>query len=48
LFTTRHEGSGLGLAVVQKLMAQMHGEVVISSEPGEGTTVELRFPQCEA
>jgi PAS domain S-box-containing protein len=48
LFTTHHEGSGLGLAVVQKLMAQMHGEVVISSEPGEGTTVELRFPRREA
>jgi PAS domain S-box-containing protein len=47
LFTTRHEGSGLGLAVVQKLMTQMNGEVVVSSEPGEGTTFELRFPQRE-
>jgi signal transduction histidine kinase len=43
-FTTRSEGTGIGLAVV-KQVARMHGgSVHIESEPGEGTRVVMRFP----
>lgn len=44
LFTTKKEGSGIGLAVVQRLMLQMSGVARIRSEVGRGTTVELVFP----
>ncbi len=44
LYTTKPEGSGLGMAIVQKKMMQMGGEAKIESEPNEGTTVELWLP----
>ena len=45
-FTTRikEAGSGLGLAQVQGFCAQAGGRVRISSEPGQGTTVEMVLP----
>lgn len=37
-------GTGLGLSIV-KHSAQLHGaEIKLHSQPGEGTTVEVRFP----
>ncbi len=45
LFTTKPDGSGMGLAIVQKLMLRMNGLALIRSEPGAGTTLELRFPR---
>ena len=44
LFTTRIDGSGMGLAIVQKLMVKMGGLAVIDSREGRGCTVELRLP----
>ncbi|HUT98265.1 MAG TPA: PAS domain S-box protein [bacterium] len=44
LFTTKPEGSGLGMAIVQKRMMQMGGEAKIQSKPNQGTTVELWLP----
>lgn len=35
-FSTREEGSGLGLALVQKMAGQMGGEVHLESAPGLG------------
>jgi two-component system cell cycle sensor histidine kinase/response regulator CckA len=45
-FTTKppDQGSGLGLAVVEGIMRQHDGAVVLHSEPGAGTTVDLWFP----
>ncbi|MCK7615052.1 sensor histidine kinase [Roseibium sediminicola] len=45
-FTTRTDdgGAGLGLAVVYGFVRQSGGRATILSTPGEGTTVELRFP----
>jgi PAS domain S-box-containing protein len=40
-----HEGSGIGLALVQELVRMHGGEIGVESEPGRGTTftVTLRF-----
>jgi signal transduction histidine kinase len=43
-FTTKPEGSGLGLAFVRRVMLAHGGDVTLSSERGRGTTVELRLP----
>lgn len=45
-FTTRagEGGAGLGLAVVYGFVRQSGGTANITSEPGKGTTVELKFP----
>ncbi|MDD1532994.1 sensor histidine kinase [Bradyrhizobium sp. WBOS4] len=37
-------GAGLGLSIVREIMAAHGGELVISSAPGRGTTMSLRFP----
>ena len=38
------QGSGLGLSIVKFIMELHSGKVNIQSEPGQGTTVTLRFP----
>ncbi|MBW9115640.1 PAS domain S-box protein [Rhizobium cauense] len=45
-FTTKGvgKGTGLGLPMVQGLMAQAGGALVLKSSPGQGTTAELWLP----
>jgi two-component system CheB/CheR fusion protein len=43
-FTDKYAGAGLGLAIAQKLVAAMRGEVTVKSEVGKGTTVEMLLP----
>ncbi len=43
LFTTRARGTGLGLANVQKIIAEHDGEVSLVSEPGKGTSVTVKL-----
>ena len=43
-FTTKWSGTGLGLAMVKKIVQEHKGRIAIESHPEEGTTVELRFP----
>lgn len=38
------EGTGLGLSIVNSLSKQHGGEVLIESEIGKGTTVEIKIP----
>ncbi|MBW7974243.1 HAMP domain-containing sensor histidine kinase [Bradyrhizobium sp. BR 10289] len=42
------DGAGLGLSIVREIMAAHGGELVISSVPGRGTTMSLRFPEAAA
>jgi signal transduction histidine kinase len=43
-FTTRTEGTGLGLAQCQRLIGTAGGRFKIESEPGKGTTVTIILP----
>ena len=38
------KGSGLGLAIVHRIVSDYAGEIQVSSTPGVGTTVSVRFP----
>ena len=44
-YTTKSDGSGLGLLIVLRILRAHGGRVDIASEPGKGTTVTLRFPR---
>ncbi|MBI2897114.1 MAG: GAF domain-containing protein [Deltaproteobacteria bacterium] len=43
-FTTKASGTGLGLAVVKRIMEAHAGDVSVQSQPGAGTRVSLRLP----
>ncbi|HXY32216.1 MAG TPA: ATP-binding protein, partial [Gemmatimonadaceae bacterium] len=43
-FTTRPEGTGLGLAVAKRFVEQNGGRLEIESRPGTGTVVRIRLP----
>ena len=40
----RHGGAGLGLEISRNLARLMHGDITVSSKPGEGSTFTLRIP----
>lgn len=43
-FTTKKEGSGIGLAMTFRVVQLHDGTIDVSSEPGAGTTFALRLP----
>lgn len=43
-FTTKAEGTGLGLAMVHRIVDAHGGTISIASTPGAGTTVTVRLP----
>ncbi len=45
-FTTKKpgEGTGLGLATVQRIVTEAGGTIKVKSEPGQGTRIEVFFP----
>lgn len=46
--TTKAEGTGLGMMIVQRIMRDHGGEIEINSEVGRGTRLILRFPREDA
>lgn len=44
-FTTKSGGSGIGLAVVDKIISELSGSMVIDSKEGQGTTVTISLPK---
>ena len=46
-FTTKAEGSGLGLMIVQRIVRDHGGEIEIQSDVGRGTTVRILLPLRE-
>jgi len=48
-FTTKEvgKGTGLGLPMVHGLAQQSGGQLILHSQKGKGTTVELRLPIAE-
>jgi PAS domain S-box-containing protein len=44
LFTTKHNGTGLGLAVVQQIVIRHGGTVSAASEPGNGAVFTVTLP----
>jgi signal transduction histidine kinase len=38
------QGSGLGMAIVHRIVNDYGGEIRVTSKPGDGTTVEVRLP----
>jgi two-component system sensor histidine kinase FlrB len=47
-FTTKPQGTGLGLAVAQAVVHAHDGVLWVESEPGNGTTVGVRLPLATA
>ena len=45
-YTTKSDGTGLGLSVVRRLTADMNGSVRVESQPGRGTTFTIELPPC--
>ena len=42
-FTTRHDGSGLGLSIVDRILRENEAGIMVKSEPGQGTTFIVFF-----
>ncbi|TAN41463.1 MAG: PAS domain S-box protein [Nitrospirae bacterium] len=43
-FTTKHEGTGLGLSLVGKILTTHNGKIEFKSESGKGTAVKVTLP----
>jgi len=43
-FTTKETGSGVGLAIAERVVAAHHGRITVDSEEGRGTTITMTLP----
>jgi two-component system sensor histidine kinase PilS (NtrC family) len=41
-------GSGLGLSIVHRIVSDYGGELQVTSQPGQGTTVSVKLPQAHS
>src|SRR5436190_17068321 len=47
-YTTKgQQGTGLGLSASHGIISRHNGQIMVVSEPGEGTRFEVRLPLCE-
>ncbi|MDP3480529.1 MAG: ATP-binding protein [Desulfoprunum sp.] len=46
-FTSKKNGTGLGLVIVRKMLRQMHGRINVTSYKGFGATVTIAIPEAE-
>ncbi len=43
-FTTKEQGSGLGLVITERIITEHSGKINVSSKKGSGTTVSIKLP----
>ncbi len=43
-YSTGKHGTGLGLAMVKKIVESHRGEIIVKSEPKKGTLIEIKLP----
>lgn len=48
LYTTKSSGTGIGLAVVSRIVQQHDGFVAVESVPDHGATFQLYLPSQDA
>ena len=44
-FTTKEDGTGLGLVTSKKIIDAHNGQIRVDSEPGRGTQFSISLPQ---
>ncbi|MGA9587828.1 MAG: ATP-binding protein [Terracidiphilus sp.] len=45
-YTTRSNGTGLGLSLVRRIVEEHLGHIEVTSTPGKGSTFEVQLPFC--
>jgi signal transduction histidine kinase len=46
-FTTKEDGSGLGLSIVARIVKEHNGKLTVSSKPDQGATFVILLPTGE-
>ena len=45
-YSSRHEGAGLGLSIVYRIIKEHGGDIEVKSVPGKGTAFLIKFPKA--